>query len=117
MEVGDLDLRRLERLQLVRGQEVALLVVVASKVRAQDLQAVADRDAGRDDEERVRESLVLGVGELVERLPGDEHRHDHSLAGTGRHLEGDPVEPWVADLTVLSQLVLDPRLLVAGDLG
>ena len=31
---------------------------------------------------------VLRVGQLVERLPGDEHRHDDGLAGAGRHLEG-----------------------------
>ena len=117
VEVGDLDLRGLQRLELVRREEVALLVVVAGEVRPQDLEAVADGDARRDDEEGVGEPLVLGVGELVERLPGDEHGHDDGLAGAGRHLERDAVEPGVARLAVLAELVLDPGLAVAGDLG
>ena len=40
-------------------------------------------------EELVAEAAVLRVGRLVERLPGDEHRHEDGLAGTGRHLEGE----------------------------
>ena len=65
-----------------------------------------------------REALVLRVGQLVERLPGDEHRHDDGLARAGRHLERDPVEPGVAGLAFSSRrCVLDPGLAVAGDLG
>ncbi len=45
VEVRDLDLGGLERLELIRRQEVALVVVVAGQVGPQDLQAVADRDA------------------------------------------------------------------------
>ena len=36
---------------------------------------------------------VLRVGQLVQRLPGDQHGHDDGLAGAGRHLEGDAAEP------------------------
>src|SRR4051794_9957790 len=45
MEVCDLDLGRLKRLELIRREEIALLVVVAGQVRPKDLQSVPDRDA------------------------------------------------------------------------
>jgi len=67
VEVRDLDLRRLQGVELIRREQVTLGVVVAREVRAQDLEAVADRDPGSDDKERVAEALVLGVGQLVER--------------------------------------------------
>ncbi len=61
---------------------------------------------------------VLRVGELVERLPGDEHGHDDGLAGAGRHLEGDARQAGVEVGVRLAQLVLDPGVAVAGgDLG
>ena len=92
-------------------------VVVAGQVRAKDLEAVADRDARRDDQERVREALVLRVGQLVQRLPGDEHPHDHGLARAGGHLERDAVEARVLGLVLLVEPVLDPGMGAAGDLG
>ncbi len=58
-------------------------------VGQQHAQPVADGDAGRDDQEGVGEARVLRVGELVQRLPGDQHRHDDRLAAAGRHLERD----------------------------
>jgi hypothetical protein len=47
----------------------------------------------------------------------DEHRHDDGLARSCRHLERDPVEAGVTRLAVLAELVLDPGLAMAGDLG
>ncbi len=101
---------------MIGSEEIAFHVVVAGEVRAQNLEAVADGDPGRDDEERVAEALVLGIGELVESLPGDKHRHDHGLAAARGHLEGDAVEAGVSNLAVLAELVLDPGLAVAGNL-
>ena len=73
---------------------------------------------GRDDEERVGEAGVLRVGELVERLPGDEHGHDDRLAGAGRHLERDAGQAGVRRVVGLAELVLDPGVAVLlGDLG
>ena len=46
MEVRDLDLGRLQGVELVRREEIALLVVVALEVGPQDLEAVADGDPG-----------------------------------------------------------------------
>ena len=80
MEVGDQDPRLREPLQQIGRHDVALTVVVVRIVRQQHTQPVADRDAGRDDQEGVGEARVLRIAELVERLPGDEHRHHDGLA-------------------------------------
>ena len=58
--VRDHDGCGLQPLMQIRRQEIAFLVVVVRSVRLQDPQAVADGDAGRDDEEGVAEPLVLG---------------------------------------------------------
>ena len=71
VEVGDDDLGLAQLLQLVGRHDVALAVVVLRVVGQQHAQPVADRDAGRDDQEGVGEAGVLRVGQLVERLPGD----------------------------------------------
>jgi hypothetical protein len=42
----DLDLHSLQGLELVPGEEIALLVVVARQIGPEDLEAVADRDPG-----------------------------------------------------------------------
>jgi hypothetical protein len=65
VEVGDLDLRGLQRVELIGGEKVAFPVIVAREVGPQDLEAVADRDAGGDDEERIGEPLVLGLASLL----------------------------------------------------
>jgi hypothetical protein len=117
VEVRHEDTGVLETDELIRGDEVALDVVVAGQVGEEHRQAVADRDARGDDEERVREAAVLRVGELVERVPRDEHRHNHGLARPCRHLVGDPVQAGVLPLVLLAEAVLDPRLGPAGDLG
>src|SRR5439155_26632800 len=69
--------------------DVEFLVVVVRVGREQDAEAVADGDAGRDDEEGVGEPLVVRVAALVEHLPGDEHGHHDRLAAAGRHLARD----------------------------
>jgi len=62
-----------------------------------------------------RASSVL---ELVQRLPGHEHSHDHGLATPGRHLEGDAGQAGVVVGVGLAEVVLDPRVAVPRrDLG
>ena len=95
VEVGDHDLRGSEVWQPVRGDEVHLPVVVRRVARQENAQPVADRDSGADDEERVAEAPILGVGDLVERVPRDQHRHDHGLPGARGHLVGDAVKAGV----------------------
>ena len=70
-----------------RGRDDAELpVVVVGVRRLQDRQAALDGEAGGDHQDGAGEAAVLRVGRLVEHLPGDDHRHDHRLAGAGRHL-------------------------------
>lgn len=64
------------------------------------------------------EAGVLGIRELVQRLPGNEHRHDDRLARSGRHLEGHPGQAGVGLIVRLAKLVLNPGVAVLfGDLG
>ena len=105
VEVGDEDRRGLEAVELLGRDEVHRPVVVVRVVGQQHAEAVADGDAGRDDEEARAEPLVVRVGQLVEGLPGDEHRHHHRLAGPGRHLEGQPREA-VVQAGVLARMTL-----------
>jgi len=120
MEVRDDDLRVGELRAVLGRDEVALAVVVVGVLGEQDAEAVADRDAGRDDKEGVGEPRVLAVGRLVERLPGDEHRHHHRLARPGGHLVRHAEEARVRVVGPLAQGVDDPRVLVGllvHDLG
>ena len=102
----------------VRRDDVALAVVVVGVVRQQHAQPVANGDAGRDDQEGVGEAGVLRVGELVERVPGDEHGHDDGLAGAGGHLERHARQAGVGRVVGVAQSVFDPGIAVfPGDLG
>ena len=51
-----------------------------------------DGQAGRDDEEAAGEVLAAGPANGVERLPGDQHRHDGRLAGAGGELQREPFD-------------------------
>ena len=92
----------------VGGDEAAELVIVLLVLREQDAEPVPDRQARGDDEEPLGEAHVVRLGGLVQRLPGDEHRHHHGLAGTSRHLQRDPVQAEVAGGVRLIELVADP---------
>ena len=55
-------------------------------------QSVADRDAGRDDEEPLGETAVPGVSGGIDGRPCDQHCHNGGLAGPGRELQREPEE-------------------------
>ena len=100
------------------GNDVPLAVIVLRVVRQQHAQPVADGDARRDDQKRIGEAGVLRIGELVQRLPGNEHGHDDRLAGAGRHLESHARQAGVGLVVRLAKLVLNPGVAVLfGDLG
>jgi hypothetical protein len=109
VEVGDDDLRPAEVTHPFRGHDVEQAVVVVRVGRQQHPQPIPDGDARSDDEEGVAEPAVLRVGHLVERVPGDQHRHHHGLAGPGRHLVRYPEQARIGVLGEGPQLVLDPR--------
>jgi glutamine synthetase adenylyltransferase len=73
-------IRTPELVDEIGWHDVAFAVVVARIAREHDTQSVADRDPRRDDQETVGEARILRVSRLVERLPGDEHRHHDRLA-------------------------------------
>ena len=61
---------------------------------------------------------ILRVGELVERLPGDQHRHHDGLAPAGRHLEGRAGQAGIRRVVGITKRVLDPGVTVLlGDFG
>jgi len=116
--VDDLDLGFEQRLPQVRRDEVALAVVAVVALGVEHAEAVADRDPRRDDQEALGEARVGRRHHLVDRLPGDQHRHHHRLAGPGRHLQTHPGEARV----VLGVDGLEPAPVIGaavatGDLG
>ena len=96
--VGDDDLRPLQVAEHVAGHELAAGVVAVRVVRLQHPEPVPDRDAGSDHQEPARESLAARPADRVDRLPGDDHRHDRGLAGAGGELQGQPREAGVGFL-------------------
>ncbi len=115
VEVRDQDVGRLEAIELVEADDVHRLVVVGGVVGEEHAKPITDRDAGRDDQEAIAEAAVLLVGGLVERLPGDEHRHEDGLAGAGCHLEGEARQAAVVGGILLADDI--ERLGVADLLG
>ncbi len=55
------------------------------------LQPLLDRQPRRDNEHGLGEFLAGRVGQRVQDLPSDDHRHDRGLAGTGRHFVAQPL--------------------------
>ena len=76
-----------------RGRHDAERLVVALRVRGfEHRQAAPDGEAGRDDQHVPGEAAVPRMGDLVQDVPGEDHRHDHGLAGPRRHLGAHPLE-------------------------
>jgi hypothetical protein len=116
--VGDDDLRLLQVGQQFGWQQVELAIVVLPFAGHEHAQAVANRDAGGDDEEGVGEMAVLAVGEFVQRLPGDQHRHHDRFACAGRHLRRQAIQEWIRPGIPLAEFLLDPLVAeLAGHLG
>ena len=88
--VGDDDLGPVHVVEHVAGNEFAAGVVAVGIVRLEDAQPVLDRQARRDDQKAAREMLAAGPAHGVDRLPGDQHRHDGGLAGAGGQLQREP---------------------------
>ena len=87
LEVGDDHLGLAQLGQQFGRDQVVQAVIVVGVVGEQHPQPVTDGDAGRDDQEGIREARILRVGQFVQGLPGDQHPHHQRLAGTGGHFE------------------------------
>ena len=72
--------------------QIARAVVAVRVVRLQDAQAILDGQAGCDDEETAGEVFAAGPANGVERLPGDQHRHDGRLSGARGELQREPLD-------------------------
>ena len=114
--VGDDDAGLVQVVEHVAGHELPAGVVGVGVVGLQDAEAVLDRDARRHDKEPARESTAAGAADGVDRLPGDDHRHDRRLAGAGRQLEGEAGEAGVG-LLVGGVEVVEEAAAVAAELG
>ena len=75
-----------------RRYDAECLVVVFRMGRLQNGQTAPDREAGRDHEHVLGKPRVLRIGNLVQHLPRNDHRHDDGLAGAGRHLRAQARE-------------------------
>jgi len=103
-----------------RRYQRALLVVVAggggrrvALIRQEDIEAVADGDAGGEDQEVIDVAGIVAIFAPVEIVVEDQAGHDHGLAAAGGHLEGHPRQlagGVVAGASLpLPQLVLEMR--------
>jgi hypothetical protein len=117
--IGDDDGRLADVAKHVVGQQLAGAVIAPGMLRVEHLEPVADRDAGSDDQECPREAVGAGSAYGIERLPGDNHCHNGSLAGAGRHFQGDAeqlqVGVGICCLDRAPQIGILP--FAAGDLG
>ena len=74
------------------------------------IKTVTDRDARRNDDERICEARILRITDLVERVIRDNHRHHDGLASSGRKLECESIGSGVRVLIVFLEIVDDPVL-------
>jgi hypothetical protein len=75
-----------------RSCGLARAVVAVRVVRLQNAQAIADSQAGCDDEKSASEMFAAGPTNGVERLPGDQHRHDGRLSRTRGEFQREPLD-------------------------
>ena len=89
MIVRDDDAQLSQRFTQIRGDEIQRLEIIAGMFGEQNLQAIPNGDARRDDEKIGRKSFVVGTGEFVQTEPGDEHGHDDGFSAARGHFEGE----------------------------
>ena len=109
--VGQHDLGPVDVGEHVAGDQLAALVVAVRVIGHQHAQPVANGDAGGDDQEAAREGLAVRMADGIDRLPGDQHRHDGRLAGAGGELQRKPQQFGVGLLVCPLDVI--PELLAA----
>ncbi len=112
--VGDDDLGAVHVVEHVARDELAAGVVAVRIVRLQDAQPVLDRQAGRDDEKAAGEVLAARAAHGVDRLPGDQHRHDGGLARAGRQLQREPHQFGIGVLVGRGEMFENALAVLAG---
>ena len=81
-----------EFVEQVRGYDAEFFVVIFSGRRIQYGQTAFHRKTGRDDQNIFRKMRILGISDLVQDIPGNDHRHDNGLTRAGRHFRAQPPE-------------------------
>ena len=118
--VGDDDLGLFKITQHLSGYQFPALVIAVGVIREQDAESVPDGDAGCDDQEPAGVFLAAWAACCVDRLPGDEHRHDGGLARARGKLQCKSVESRVRALIgILQQIENRPAFLahLGGNFG
>ena len=73
--------------QHVGRHDLPLLVVTVGIVGLQHPQPVLDGDAGRHGQKSTGEDATVRAPDSIDRLPGDQHRHDGGFTCAGREFE------------------------------
>src|SRR5262245_11176429 len=90
MKISDDDLGLADLGKEIIGHEFAALVIAVRIVWLEHSETVTDREARRHYEKSARELLAARATHCVDGLPGNDHRHDGSLARPGRELQSKP---------------------------
>ena len=81
-----------EFVEQARGDDVEFVVEIPFPGREQDLEAAFHRQTRSDDKNVLGKPGVLRIGDFVDDLPGDQHRHDDGFSRTRGHLGAQPAE-------------------------
>ena len=111
--VGDDDLRPLQVAEHVVRHQLAARVVAVRIVGLEHPQTVADGHARGHHQEAARELPAARPAHGVDRLPGDDHRHDGGLAGTGGELQRQPRKARIGPFAGSVDLIEKPTALLA----
>jgi hypothetical protein len=87
MIVGDDDLRATNFLKQIAWHQFPTSVITVRVIRVEDPQSFLNRETRCYDKKPTAELLAVGATFGIDRLPGDEHRHDGRLARAGGELE------------------------------
>ncbi len=89
----------------VLRNELAAGVVAVGIVGQQNTKAVADGEAGRDDQKAAGEFRAAGAANGIDGLPGNEHGHDGGLAGSGGEFQRKTHELGVGVIIGIGQMI------------
>jgi hypothetical protein len=100
--------------------QLAAGVVTVRVIGLEHAQAIADGQAGGDDQEPARKFLTIGPAHGIDGVPGNQHGHNSGLASAGGQFQRQPHELRVGIVVGIGQ-VFQERFSgissVGGDLG
>ncbi|GBE49015.1 hypothetical protein BMS3Bbin12_02208 [bacterium BMS3Bbin12] len=120
MKVGDDDSGPLQIGEHVARDQFTALVVAVGIVGLEHAQAILDRQTRCHDQEATGKTLALRVADGVDRLPGDQHRHDGGFSGTRRELQREAHQLRIGVMVGVGQVIqktLPAAARMGGNLG